>query len=329
LAYHEIHVVAGVLEDEAGRVLISQRPTGKSFAGAWEFPGGKLTEVEGRFGGLARELEEELGIQVEAARPLIRYRHVYPDLRVDLDAWRVNRWCGKPDPREGQKLAWKHPGELLQANLLSADGVIVDAIRLPPVIPVTPPLAPNGDDVFLDELELLAPSQALVCLRRPDLALSALLDLAAGAACRLEGSDARLILHGNPIELAPLVQDPPAVLRARLGDRLAGIHVPARFLVSLSQRPVSNSLWFGASCHSADELHAANAVGANYAFLGPVQATASHPGDPGMGWPRFEELVRDLPLPVYAIGGLGPEDLETAWEHGAQGIAAIRSFWPG
>ena len=68
--------------------------------------------------------------------------------------------------------------------------------------------------------------------------------------------------------------------------------------------------------------------GATHAFLGNVLETHSHPGQPGMGWQRFEELVRDLPLPVYAIGGLGPEHIATAWAHGAQGIAAIRSLWP-
>jgi 8-oxo-dGTP diphosphatase len=337
LAFSKIHVVAAVLEDSAGRVLIAQRPPGKSLAGAWEFPGGKLHSGESRLGGLARELEEELGIHLEAARPLIRYRHVYPELEVDLDAWRVTRWRGEPHGREGQALAWHVPAALLEVALLPADAVIVNALRLPPVMLVTPAAAPKGEGAFLDALEDYAQSraqsqpqlypEALVCLRRPDLDPEGLLELAAGAARRLEDSGARLLLHGNPAVLAPLLLDPPVALRARLGDAVAGLHVPARYLAALSGRPVPASMWFGASCHGAAELQAAAAAGADYAFLGNVLPTASHPGQPGLGWQAFAALVADLPLPVYAIGGLGPGDLEAAWDAGAQGIAAIRALW--
>lgn len=326
-----IHVVAAVLEDPAGRVLIAQRPPGKSFAGAWEFPGGKLMPGEARFAGLERELEEELGIQVEAARPLIRYRHRYPELDVELDAWRVTRWRGAPRGREGQALAWQEPERLLALGLLPADAVIVDALRLPPAVLVTPPAASAGEGAFLDALEAAAGPDLLVCLRRPDLDPGALLELAAGAACRLEGSGARLLLHGDPERLLPLILDVPAALRPRLGNALAGLHVPARCLPALAApgagRPVPRTLWFGASCHDAAELEAARAAGADYAFLGPVQPTASHPGLPGIGWHEFAALVADQPFPVYAIGGLGRADLETAWAAGAQGVAAIRGFW--
>jgi 8-oxo-dGTP diphosphatase len=326
-----IHVVAAVLEDPAGRVLIAQRPPGKSFAGAWEFPGGKLLPGEDRFAGLARELEEELGIHIEAARPLIRYRHRYPELDVELDAWRVTRWRGAPQGREGQALSWHEPERLLALGLLPADGVIVDAVRLPPVVLVTPPAASAGEGAFLDSLEAAAGPDLLVCLRRPDLDPGALLELAAGAACRLEGSGARLLLHGDPEKLLPLLRDVPATLRPRLGDALAGLHVPARFLPALAEpgtsRPVPRSLWFGASCHGTAELDAARAAGADYAFLGPVRPTESHPGQPEIGWQDFAALLADQPFPVYAIGGLGRGDLETAWAAGAQGIAAIRGLW--
>lgn len=310
-------------------MLIAQRPPGKSLAGAWEFPGGKLHGGEARLAGLARELDEELGIQVEAARPLIRYLHRYPELEVDLDAWRVTRWQGEPHGREGQALAWHAPGELLQVGLLPADAVIVNAVRLPAVVMVTPPAAPEGEGAFLDALETAAAAGdiGLICLRRPDLDAGALLELAAGAACRIEGSGARLLLHGDPALLAPLLLEPPPALRARLGDAVAGLHVPARCLRGLAGRPVPDEMWFGASCHDAAELDAAQAAGVDYAFLGSVRPTASHPGAAGLGWEAFADLVVDVPVPVYAIGGVSPADLETAWAAGAQGIAAIRSLW--
>jgi 8-oxo-dGTP diphosphatase len=321
-----IHVAAGIIQDEAGRILVTERPADKSFAGAWEFPGGKLLPGETRFAGLARELEEELGVQIEAARPLIRYLHRHPEVQVDLDAWRVTRWRGHPHGREGQALAWHCPEDLLGIGLLPADAVIVDAIRLPPTLLVTPPA--NGDDAAcMDSIEAVASTCPLICLRRPGLEPRALLELAAGAACRLEGTNARLLLHGDPARLAPLLLDPPAMLRGRLGEALAGLHSPARYLPRLSTRPIPQGFWFGASCHSVAELQAALAVDADYVFLGPVKPTASHPGEPGLGWDRFAAMVSDLPVPVYAIGGLSPADLEAAWNAGAQGIAAIRGLW--
>jgi 8-oxo-dGTP diphosphatase len=326
-------VVAGVLEDAAGRVLIAQRPAGRSLAGSWEFPGGKVAHGEDRLSGLARELEEELGIGVrrETARPLIRYLHRYPELEIDLDAWRVLAWDGEPRGLEQQALAWRAPETLLDIGLLPADAPIVTAIRLPPVCAVTPPAATAGEAAFLDALEgvALAGQAGLICLRRPDLDARALLELAAGAACRVEGTGVRLLLHGDPAVLGPALAAPPPALAARFQATVAGLHVPGRYLGALGARPVPATCWFGVSCHDAGQLEAARALHADYAFLGPVQATASHPGEPGIGWAAFASLVADLPLPVYAIGGLGHGDLEAAWAAGAQGIAAIRGLWPG
>jgi 8-oxo-dGTP diphosphatase len=82
----------------------------------------------------------------------------------------------------------------------------------------------------------------------------------------------------------------------------------------------------GASCHDADELERAALIGADFATLSPVRATASHPGASPLGWERFAELVREARLPVYALGGAGPEDLDRARASGAQGVAGIRAF---
>jgi 8-oxo-dGTP diphosphatase len=325
LAETAIHVTAGVMLDKSGCVLVSRRPAGKIMAGAWEFPGGKLRPGEGRLDGLARELEEELGVQLDSARPLIRYRHRYPDLEVDLDAWLVTSWQGAPRGLEGQAIGWRAPEELFGIGLLLADEAIVLAIQLPDTVTLTPAEGWRAESL-LDAMEGVR--AGLICLRQPGLDVQAMLKLAAGAACRIEGTDMRLLLHGDPGVLAPVIMEPPRALRARLADAIAGLHVPARYLAGLAARPLPDVYCFGASCHNARELEAALAVGADYAFLGPVKPTASHPGSPGIGWEGFAALVADLPLPVYAIGGMGPGDLETAWDAGAQGIAGIRGFWP-
>ena len=124
----ELHVAAGVIRSGDGRVLIAQRPQGSHLAGGWEFPGGKVAEGETAREALARELREEIGIDVIEAEPLIRYRHSYPGRVVLLDVWRVARYEGEPRALEGQPLRWESLDRLLETGLLEADRPIVDAL---------------------------------------------------------------------------------------------------------------------------------------------------------------------------------------------------------
>lgn len=129
VAVAEIHVVAGVLSDASGRVLIAQRPPGRHMAGCWEFPGGKLEAGEEPLAGLRRELREELGIELGAAVPLLCLRYHYPDRQVLLEVWRVLRYDGELRCLDGQELAWVEPDELPGWDLLEADRPIVTALR--------------------------------------------------------------------------------------------------------------------------------------------------------------------------------------------------------
>jgi 8-oxo-dGTP diphosphatase len=124
-----IHVLAGALFDEQGRVLIAQRPPGKHMAGGWEFPGGKLEPSEQPLHGLIRELREELGVEVIEAEPLIAYEHGYSDRRVLLDLWLVTRFHGEPRSVEGQPLQWVTLDELETVGLLEADRPMIPALR--------------------------------------------------------------------------------------------------------------------------------------------------------------------------------------------------------
>jgi mutator protein MutT len=126
-----VHVVAGVLKDAGGAVLLAQRPPGKHLAGGWEFPGGKLEGGESRRAALARELHEEIGVEVRDARPLFSVTHAYPHRDILLDVWLVTGYRGVPSGLEGQTLRWCPPGDLPQADLLPADRPIVTALRLP------------------------------------------------------------------------------------------------------------------------------------------------------------------------------------------------------
>ena len=123
-----LEVVAGALFDADGRVLIAERPPGKALAGRWEFPGGKLDHGEDARQGLARELSEELGVELRDARQLIRYSYAYPERVVRLELWLVTSWSGEPRGLDGQALKWVRPEHLEFEDILEADQPMIDAL---------------------------------------------------------------------------------------------------------------------------------------------------------------------------------------------------------
>jgi len=128
-----VHVVAAVLMDLRGRILIAQRPPGSHLAGGWEFPGGKLESGECPLQALARELREELGIDMGGGphRRLRRVRHSYPDREILIEVWIVRDYSGDPRGLDDQDIRWCRQEELAAAAMLPADAPIVDALRLP------------------------------------------------------------------------------------------------------------------------------------------------------------------------------------------------------
>ena len=109
-----ILVAACALIDPDGRVLIAQRPPGKSMAGLWEFPGGKVEKGERPEDTVIREMNEELGVTIKEAclSPFIFASHTYPDFHLLMPLFLCRRWEGIAQPREGQKVAWVRPKDL-------------------------------------------------------------------------------------------------------------------------------------------------------------------------------------------------------------------------
>lgn len=306
-----IDVVAAVLCDSQGRVLIADRPAGRPLAGYWEFPGGKLEAGEAAAAALRRELHEELGIDVQRAHRLLRYSHSYPERHVRLDVWRVTRYQGRVTAREDQALAWVAPQEMHRWKLLPADGPIAEAIMLPPFMLVTP--EPGDDRHFLPALKRsLEAGVDFVQFRAPQLDKARYGQLARRVIglCRERG--VRVHLNTAPETALELGADGVHLSQARL-----------RSLVTAD----TNRLALGISCHTADEIAQALEHHPAYLTLGAVAATGSHPGTAPLGWQRFAVLAAASPVPVYAIGGMQPSDLEEARRHGGHGIAAIRSLW--
>lgn len=116
-------VAAAALIDGNGAVLLAQRPEGKSLAGLWEFPGGKIEAGERPESALCRELFEELGVDVAPAdlEPLGFASHTYEDFHLLMPLWTTRTWQGQPRGREGQALAWVQPEALQDYPMPAAD----------------------------------------------------------------------------------------------------------------------------------------------------------------------------------------------------------------
>jgi len=301
-----VEVAAAVIQRPDGSFLLAQRPPGKVYAGYWEFPGGKVEPGEPAAQALARELHEELGIEVETAYPWITRVFTYPHATVRLNFFRVTRWGGVPHPREDQAIAWRHLEHSMVSPMLPANAPVLASLALPAEYAVTDATR-WGTPAMLDQLERrLQQGLRLVQLREPGLSAGErriFCDRAIGLARR----------HGCKV----MVKSPH--------PGADGIHFTASQLMNLDRKP--GGMLVAASCHTREELERAMQLELDFAVLGPVKETASHPHAAAMGWNAFAERVRGTTLPVYAIGGLARADLEHAWRAGAHGIAMIRGAW--
>jgi len=309
-----LHVAVAAIIDAEKRVLVSLRPDHVHQGGFWEFPGGKLDPGETVEQALARELHEELGIEVGSAHPLIRIPHVYPDRHVLLDVWRIETFSGEIHGREGQRVEWAAIDELDEREFPLANRPIIQALQLPSVYLITPDPASLSADAFLQKLQqCLARGIRMVQLRAPSLGEGEYAELASRVLPLCHASGALLILNSAPELVEKLGAD--------------GVHLTSKRLQAFKVRPLPGHYKVLASCHDPDQLGQAAAMGADAVVLSPVQATASHPDTVPIGWENFSAWVNHCPVPVYALGGMRKADLAQAQRCGGQGISAIRALW--
>jgi len=315
-----VEVAAGLILREDGQLLLGQRPAGKPYEGWWELPGGKLEPGETPLQALERELDEELGIRVTRATTWVTHTHAYSHATVRLVFCRVTGWKGEPAGMEGQQLRWVDPqltvaqieaglggGQLLPATLPP-----MAWLQIPEIYAIVAPTAAQGQAGFLEHVaQALSRGVRLFQFRAPqwaggpqDPALLALLQ-----------QMLRLAHAAGAQVLVNSVHPQPWWAQAD------GVHLRS---ADLAVHDLPAHCRIGASTHSAEELERARRAGAHFAVLGPVLATASHPGTTPMGWAHFARLAADAGLPVFALGGQSPAMLAQAREHGAHGMAGIR-----
>ena len=303
-----IRVAVGVVQDSNGQLLITERPRHAHLGGLWEFPGGKLEADESVQQALARELLEEVGITVQTAEPLITVRHDYGDRNVELDVWLVTAFTGTAQPLEGQAMRWVRPQQLGDFAFPAANRAIVKAVQLPKHYAIVE--SDNADTVLAQCQHLLESGITLLQLRLKQLPPQALAGL---------WQPLQQLFEHHPITVLINSDLPAAPFQA------AGLHLSSRQLALCTQRPAHHA-WVAASCHTLAELQHAEALGLDFAVLGPVHPTASHPNATTLGWDGLQALLDQVNLPVYALGGLQPSDTAIARQHGAQGIAGISAF---
>jgi 8-oxo-dGTP diphosphatase len=301
-----VEVAAAVIERDDGSFLLAQRPPGKVYAGYWEFPGGKVEPGEPAEQALARELREELGIEVRRAYPWITRVFAYPHATVRLRFFRVLEWHGEPHPLEDQAIAWQRRDAEWAEPMLPANAPVIASLALPREYLITD-AGRLGVPGMLERVEeRVRRGPALLQVREP-----------------LLGEGERDLFTRQVIGLAHRYGSTVMVKAPTEGAD--GIHFTASELAALPRRP--EGLLAAASCHSRSELERAMELGLDFAVLGPVKATVTHPDAEPLGWERFASLVRGATLPVYAIGGLVRADLEDAWRAGAHGVAMVRGAW--
>lgn len=310
-----IHVAAAAIVDARNQVLISKRADDVHQGGLWEFPGGKLEADESVEQALERELYEELGIRPISYRPLIKISHHYADKSVLLDVWKVDAYSGSPTGKEGQAIRWQQVTLLDELEFPAADGAVIQALKLPAHYMI------SGAFGSAEEFERRFSNALESGVRLAQLRLT--------ADWLKSGNEA---LGRQAISIAEaLCKQAGATLMLNLPDELgsvarpAGLHLNSRKLERPGRRPQCELL--SASCHDPQQIKRALELGADFIVLSPVQRTSSHPEAEPLGWEKFSEIICNINVPVYALGGVSQKDTNRAWQYGAQGIAGIGAFW--
>lgn len=297
-----------------GQVLWACRPEGKPYAGYWEFPGGKVEPDETVWRALVRELKEELDITALEGGPWFRIEHDYEHANVRLHLYRVWRFDGIPKSLEQQSFTW--------ASL--------DSSELSPILPATEPLLPKlAQPTVMALSNYEAGFQA--CANRLEQALKAA-ELPLYVQFREKQIKGDALIHAfehcyglcqKTGQAMLLNSDTWLNLRQHLDALPCPLHLTQAHLLDGQFQDLQ---CVGASVHDSESLQMAFDRGLSYAVLGAVMQTASHPGQQGMGWSKFLEVVQGARLPVFAIGGLGLDDMHQAQSHGAHGMAMLSKF---
>ena len=304
-----IKAVVGVLRNTKGQLLIAKRQDHQFMPGFWELPGGKVEINETTTETISRELFEELGIQVNEVSLHQTMSHQYPDRQVSLSIYNIDAYQGIPNSMEGQQIAWVELQDLYNYQLLPTMKAFIDSITLPNKYWITPSSNHQSDKWITKFDEKLKQDISLIQLRSKT-QLDA--DFIKGLYQKCQQNQVKLLLNTIDKSFDETFCD--------------GWHITTGEMLDLNQKPCTDDKLLGASTHDLDEALKAQALGADFIVISPVQATQTHPDAMPLGWDAAKEVVDRINIPVYFLGGMGLEDLEKTLDLGAQGIAGVSAF---
>jgi len=300
-----IKVVVGILyAKNKTQILITKRRKNQFMTDYWELPGGKIETEEGEEDALARELQEELGINTLRTRLKHVMTHRYKDKTVNLSIYIVESYKGKVTGKEGQDVRWCNLRDLSNYKLLPTMSVIINRICLPEYFWITPD---KGDSKLLLEKcqNHLSTGTKILQLRSKDFIEQSYIEII-HRLC--QSYEARLILN---------------VPNKTFEEPCDGWHLTSDELLNYKKRPCTNNKLLGASTHNMKEAKYAEAISVDYISLAPIEETPSHPNAVPLGWVVAKDIVSKSNLPVYLLGGMGKDSLDRALNINAQGVAGI------
>lgn len=329
-----VRVAVGILCSDDRQILLASRPADKPWPHWWELPGGKIEPSETPLEAVARELHEELGvhIQTQSATHWHTLTHHYPRGTVILELFIIRRWSGTPQPLEGQTLAWALPDQLGNIGpILPATLPILRWLQLPQHYLISSAQA-DPKQWLLRLEQTLQTKPHLVQFREPEWQIRANQD-------NLAAKDLQSCFE-KTVAICARYQAPCLVnsihpkswwltaqgVHLRSSDAQQLSTLPDRFHTVQAHFELPANHLIGVSAHCLTELQLAPRLHADFAVLGHVLETPSHPTETPLGWDSFAQLADAVALPVYALGGQNSTTLSTALNHGAQGIAGIRQL---
>lgn len=282
-----------------GKILVGWREEQQHQGGKHEFPGGKVEQGETPEEACRREIYEEVGIGLKDWHQFDYIHHEYDDIIVNLHLFHSY----VPDELLNlihQPWAWYTRDQLLHLNFPKANKNIIKRLYWPHLIKISNTLNP------------VESSEALLYWRIQNESEQYIEQLTA----LNEGQRSNLIINVDIWhQLSPELQ-----------KQIKTVHLKQSQLMNLHKGDLTVGVRYIAACHDTVSLKQAQQIGCDAVFISPVKPTTTHPEAVALGWERFSDLAQNSQIPVFALGGVHPDDLATAQQHGAYGLAGIRNF---
>lgn len=337
-----LEVVVGVirrsssshLSSNSSQYLLAQRRSDQSFAGLWEFPGGKVESGESHLKALRRELMEELGINIDTqtCQKLMFIPWQHKDFAVNLHVYRVKHFAMTPYSAEGQTLKWWAGDKILPKLLPPANRGLVSAISLPTYYAISGAFSEVKE--LMDKLQRLCEQGVqLIQLRMRRFQWQACLEESTfGVKLQrlYQQYGCRFLLNSQCAYASSDVdwQLPLGYEGVIVGWHLRSVDLSDENLSSIKEVKAKYPHYFwSASVHNEEQWKKSDEMGVDCVCVSPVLPSTSDKKKTPIGFTQAAQLTSLCTVPVYFLGGLSQQHLSVSQQHGAHGVAGIRLFW--